>query len=109
MTNSEWRVLPGLRVLTDDLGMMIFVVAHIPLCAVIVALVSSPKERTRMLSRIGLCLFLVLHGLGHFLSSNDPNYEFQSALSDGLIYGGAVFGALYLLLYRQDLQYLKVL
>ena len=106
MANSEWRVLPGLRVISDDLGIMVFVIAHIPLFALIVALVASEKERMRLLSRIGLCVFLVLHGLLHFLSSNDPQYEFQSTLSDALIYGGAVFGAAYFLLYRRDLLFL---
>ena len=36
--------------------------------------------------------------MGHFLSSDDPNYEFSSILSLYLIFGGAVFGAGFLLL-----------
>ena len=98
MPSHEWRVLPLLRTLPDDVGMLTFVIGHVPLFAVIIALVASTVERTRTRVRVGISAFLVLHGLGHALTMGDPSYEFSSALSNALIFGGAAFGALYLLL-----------
>jgi len=98
MSNHEWRVLPLVRALPEDTGMLVFVAAHVPLFAVVIALVASSIPRTRTLSRIGVGSFLVLHGIGHALSVGHPGYEFASTLSQVLIFGGAVLGALFLLL-----------
>lgn len=98
MPNHEWRVLPLLKALPDEVGMVVFVAAHVPLFAAIIALVASLKPRTRTLSRRVLGGFLVFHGLVHALMVGTPNYEFTSTLSDALIFGGAAFGALFLFL-----------
>ncbi len=98
MTNHEWRVLPIVRMLSESTGEFVFVVGHIPLFAGIIALVASTAERTRRLSRIGLCAFLAVHGIGHALSMGDRSYEFAGPLSNGLIFGAAVFGGLFLVL-----------
>jgi len=98
MSNHEWRVLPLVRALPDDTGMLVFVAAHVPLFAAVIALVASSNPRTRTLSRVGLGFFLVLHGVAHAMSVGHPGYEFASTLSQVLIFGGAVFGALSLLL-----------
>ena len=50
--NHEWRVLPLLRSLPDELGTIVFVAVHIPIVAVVVALISSIRERTRVLSLV---------------------------------------------------------
>lgn len=98
MLNHEWRVIPLLQALPDETGLMIFVTAHIPLFAVLVALVSSTNSRTRQLTRIGLGLFLVVHGLLHILFYGHPAYEFSSMLSHGLIFGGSILGIVYVCL-----------
>jgi heme/copper-type cytochrome/quinol oxidase subunit 3 len=96
MQNHEWRVLPILRMLPDELGMAVFVVAHVPIFAILISLVASANVRVRSRSRFFISGFLVLHGLLHALFVNHPNYEFSSVLSNTLIFGGAVFGAIYL-------------
>lgn len=96
--NHEWRGLPLLGALPDETGMAVFIAAHVPLFAVLIALVASLEPRTRALSRLGIAAFLLVHGLLHTLSSGRPDYEFASALSHALILGGAAFGALYLAL-----------
>jgi hypothetical protein len=78
--------------------MMVFIAAHVPLFAVLVALVASTDGRIRELSRLGISTFLVVHGLLHALSVGEPTYEFSSLLSRLLIFGGALLGALYLVL-----------
>jgi hypothetical protein len=96
--NHEWRALPYFGMLPDPTAMMIFVLAHVPLFAVLAALVASPSPRTRALSRLVIAVFLVIHGLLHMLSMGKPVYEFGSVLSNLLIFGGSTFGALYLIL-----------
>ena len=102
VANHEWRVLPLLRALPDDIGMLVFVVSHIPIFMGLIALVSSPHSKTRALTRLGVSTFLVVHGLLHFLFVGCPNYEFSSLLSESLIFGGAGFGAGYLALEGRD-------
>lgn len=104
VANHEWRVLPLVRMLPDDLGMAVFVLAHVPIFAWLAWLVASSNPRTRILSRLIISGFLVFHALLHVLFRNHPNYEFPSALSHILIFGGAVFGALYLGFHARSLR-----
>ena len=60
--------------------------------------VASSNARTRTLSRLSICAFLLVHGLAHALSIGQATYEFSSTPSNLLIFGGSAFGALYLLL-----------
>lgn len=99
--NHEWRLLPLLRTLPDQVGMSAFVLAHVPLFAVLVALVSSEQVRVRAWSRLGMSLFLVAHAALHLWYSGDADYEFDSSLSQSLILGGAVLGALYVIVARR--------
>ena len=98
MANHEWRVLPFIRVLPDDIGMLVFVASHVPIFAGLFVLVASGNPRTRALTRLGVSAFLVIHGLLHFLFIGDPNYEFSSLISEILIFGGAALGIIYLAL-----------
>jgi hypothetical protein len=47
IVNHEWRLMPFIRTLPEETGMIVFVAAHIPVFAVLVALVSSKISRTR--------------------------------------------------------------
>ena len=98
VSNHEWRVLPLLQALPDETAEVVFIAAHVPLFAVLIALVASSDTRTRRFSRLGIGAFLFLHGLAHALSTGHAAYEFSSILSRLLIFGGAAFGALYLIL-----------
>ena len=98
MLNHEWRLMPIIRTLSDEMGMMVFVIVHIPIFAVLIALVSSKNSKTRRLTRIGIGLFLVLHGLLHVLFRDHPAYEFSSMYSNILIFAGSFMGIVYLVL-----------
>lgn len=98
MLNHEWRVIPIIRTLPDETGLIVFVAAHIPIFAYLVALVSSKNSRTRRMTRIGIGLFLLLHGLLHIFFKDHPAYEFSSIFSNILIFGGSVVGIIYLAL-----------
>lgn len=99
VANHEWRVLPLIRALPDELGMKVFLIAHVPLFAFVIAGIASPSRRFSNIARLTISSFLVLHGVLHYLFTNQPGYEFSSTLSNLLIFGGAGCGAIYLALF----------
>jgi Ca2+/Na+ antiporter len=105
IANHEWKVMPILRSLPEELGFNVFVLIHIPLFAVLIALISSNNSRLRKLSRLGVGVFLVIHAGLHVLFTGVDGYEFDSALSSLLIFGGAFVGGLYLLASYKDLRH----
>lgn len=96
--NHEWRGLPLLQGLPDETAMAVFVAAHVPLFAILIALVASTRPQVRHLSRLAIAVFLLLHGVLHAMSIGQAHYEFSSTLSNILIFGGSALGAAYLLL-----------
>ncbi len=105
IANHEWRIMPILRALPEQTGMSTFVLLHIPLFAVLVALVASNDERLRRLSRLGVSVFLLIHAGLHVWYANEADYEFASTLSNALIFGGALFGGLHLVTSFRDIRY----
>ncbi|NIL95063.1 MAG: hypothetical protein GTO71_11670 [Woeseiaceae bacterium] len=97
MTNHEWRVLPLLDGLKDSVGRITFVIAHVPIFAIVIASIASLNLRTRSMARDIASGFLVAHALLHFAFSGHSEYEFGSSLSSILIYGAALCGLLYFL------------
>ncbi len=97
MLNHEWRVLPITNWLSDENGKLVFLFLHIPIFSTIVALVASKNEKVMNGTRIGISIFLILHALLHILYMNAEGYEFNALSSNILIFGGAAFGALYLI------------
>ena len=98
MPNHEWRVLPLLRNLEDSVGQVTFILAHIPIFAVVIACVASLNLKTRSMARDIASGFLVVHALLHLAFTGHPAYQFDSVLSASLIYGAALCGLSYLLL-----------
>jgi hypothetical protein len=105
IANHEWRIMPILRSLPEQAGLNTFVLLHIPLFAVLIALVASNDERLRRLSRLGVSAFLLIHAGLHVWFANEAGYEFASAMSNALIYGGALVGGLYLVISFRDIRY----
>ncbi len=96
--NKEWLVLPLTSWLSDELGQSVFLLAHVPLYAVLTALIASRKETVRKRARFLISLFLIIHGILHLAFMSHEYYEFESIESGLLIYGGALCGAVYLFL-----------
>lgn len=101
---SKWafQSIALVSFLPEELGFNTFVLIHIPLFAVLVAVVSSNNSRLRKLSRLGVGVFLLFHAGLHVLFTNVDGYEFDSMLSSLLIFGGAFVGGLYLLASYKD-------
>ena len=95
MPNHEWRILPLLGATPDDIGFQIFLLAHVPIFAVVIALVASLNARIRIRTRIVVSAFLLAHGLLHAAFGAHPLYEFSSLSSEILIYGSAILGFVY--------------
>ena len=95
MPNHEWRVLPLLGSLSDATGEMTFLIAHIPIFALVIAFVASLNLKTRAMARDMASGFLIIHAILHYLFSGHPEYEFSAWLSSTLIYGAAICGATY--------------
>ena len=104
MPNHEWRVLPLTSWLSNEVGMMVFVIIHIPLFAILISLVSSTNDKVRTRSRLSIGIFLIIHSVLHALFMNHIDYEFSSALSNVLIFGGALLGLVYLFLEYREIQ-----
>ncbi|MCP5042335.1 MAG: hypothetical protein GY944_15020 [bacterium] len=100
--NHEWRLLPVLKTLPDSTGMWAFVAGHVPLIALVLAVVASLKPRMRSVSRRAVGGFACVHGLAHWLLMGDPAYEFASPLSNVLIFGAATCGAIFLVMEWKD-------
>ena len=100
--NHEWRVLPVFSSLPDDIAMQLFILAHVPLFAILIALIASDNPRIRDNSRIAISAFLLVHAVLHTLFIGEPEYEFSSTLSNVFIFGGGFFGAIYCGLEARD-------
>jgi hypothetical protein len=102
MRNNEWLVLPPTSWLPSEYGEAVFVWAHIPLFAILVAALSSLNIKTRQNTQLGFSIFMVVHGILHAAFMGHEKYEFGSVTSSVLIYAGAMCGALYLLLNKHS-------
>lgn len=95
MLNNEWRVFPLTSWLKEVVGRTVFVLMHVPLFAVLVALISSTDETIRNRTLFWLSAFFVFHGVLHAAFTIHKKYEFGSLQSNFLIFGAAICGLLY--------------
>jgi hypothetical protein len=98
----EWRVLPVTRFFPDDIGMMVFVLAHVPLFSWLAHVCWAQVASKRLLARRIFAGFCIVHVGLHWLFRNDPAYEFTGWLSNGLILGAGLAGALFLFMTLQE-------
>ncbi len=54
ISNHEWRVLPVVRALPVDLGILVFIASHVPILTGLLALLASSHPLTRALTRLGV-------------------------------------------------------
>ena len=95
MRAGEWRLLPVLRSLPDARGRDAFILAHVPLTAMLIWLAASPSAATRLWFQASVDAFLVIHVALHRVFVLHPDYDFHRPLSRGLILGAGAVGALH--------------
>ncbi|TAE17990.1 MAG: hypothetical protein EAZ95_05505 [Bacteroidetes bacterium] len=93
MTQKEWLMFPLTFFLKDEVGKVVFILAHIPLYVCIFWALSTPSEALIQ----GLDIFCIVHAGLHVLFLWHPQNRFTSFLSWFFIAGGGFWGALDLL------------
>lgn len=91
----EWRIFPGLSLLSDRAGFVIFLWAHLVLYGILFIYLFNPVYQDRLIS--GLSIFFVVHLALHLLFLRHPKNEFKDAHSWLLIAGAAFSGAMQVL------------
>ncbi|MEO0369060.1 MAG: DUF6713 family protein [Pseudomonadota bacterium] len=95
---AEWRLLFWLRALEDNAAYWWFLLLHVPLFFGFFVLAEHRNESLKNLFRLLVSGFLVVHALLHFGLSGSTDYQFSHWISNLLIYGAAVLGALHIFL-----------
>lgn len=96
--HSEWKLLYILRSLSEGLASSVFIAAHVPLFLLFFWLGHHPNRQVRLVFRAVVSSFLVVHAGLHLRLATAPQNEFHGALSEVLIYGAGLLGALYITL-----------
>lgn len=85
---KEWRIFPGLSLLSDTRGFVVFMLAHVPLFFWLLAMYESISQSFRM----GFDIFLMVHLGLHILFLKHPNNLFKDWISWSIIIGAAACG-----------------
>ena len=96
MTHAEWRLLPVLSGLPDEIARDTFVLLHIPLFVGVfwaLFLASWKQMAARIVSGL-----LIAHAIVHFLLSGHRFYTFVAPIETVTVYGAALSSAIYLAL-----------
>ena len=94
MTHHEWRLLPMLGGLNDDVARQVFVLLHIPIFFGLIWSLFLTSWR-QWAARI-FCVLLVIHGCAHFMLSGHEFYSFIPPIETITVYGAALSGIIYL-------------
>jgi hypothetical protein len=93
---KEWSIFPGLSMLSDKLGHIFFVFAHIPLFFFIYRQLTHSENTDAF--RKGLDIFMIVHLLLHILFLKHKKNEFKDWISWSIIIGAGVCGLVDLIL-----------
>jgi uncharacterized membrane protein (DUF106 family) len=85
---KEWRIFPGLSLLEDKAGMIVFIFLHLPLFYWFAYEISTSRQSFIT----GFSAFLIIHLLLHVLFLWHKSNEFKDWISWTIIIGAAVSG-----------------
>lgn len=86
----EWRIFPGLTLLSDKTGYIVFLFAHIPLFFWVFWQLSHASNPQSFIKAFDI--FFIIHMGAHLLLLRHRNNEFRDWISWVIIAGTAVFG-----------------
>ena len=89
MRCREWRILPGLSLLSDQVGMISFVFLHVPLFYWVLLEIQTNNEV--FVRRFDI--FLIVHFFLHIMFLLHKNNEFKDWISWSIISGAGLCGA----------------
>jgi hypothetical protein len=87
---KEWRMFPGLQLLSDKWGHILFVFAHIPLFFFVYWQLTYSESIEAF--RIGFDALMIIHLLLHLLFLKHKNNNFKDWISWSIIVGAGVCG-----------------
>lgn len=93
---TEWRIFPGLSLLSDERGRSVFMLAHLPLFTYLFTQISSTPDPSAFMR--GFSIFMIVHMLLHVLYLRHKNNAFKDVMSWSIIIGAAFCGAIELLM-----------
>lgn len=92
---KEWRIFPGLSLLSDKIGQVLFVFAHLPLFYFIFWRLTYSQNIEAFMK--GFNIFMIVHLLLHILFLKHKNNEFKDWISWSVIIGSGICGIIDLL------------
>jgi hypothetical protein len=87
---KEWRIFPGLSLLSDKIGQVLFVLAHLPLFYFIFWQLKYSQDIEAFMK--GFNIFMIVHLLLHILFLKHKNNEFKDWISWSVIIGSSLCG-----------------
>lgn len=93
---EEWDLLYILRSMETDPARSSFILLHIPLFAGLFFVTWNQNERVRLISQVGLDLFMIIHAILHYRLSSSPEYQFEPIIETITVYGAAIVAAAHL-------------
>lgn len=87
---KEWRILPGVSLLSDKVGQLVFLFAHIPLFILVFYQLAFISDIGGFIKGFGI--FMIIHTILHLLFLKHKNNEFKDWISWILIIGAGIFG-----------------
>jgi hypothetical protein len=87
---KEWRIYPGLSLLSNKAGQLIFVFAHIPLFFLVMYQIAYNTNNQAFIK--GVNIFLMVHAVLHLFYIKHKNNEFKDGISWTLIITPGLFG-----------------
>jgi hypothetical protein len=86
----EWRIFPGLSLLSDKIGHVFFVFAHLPLFYFVFWQLTYSKDIEAFMK--GFNIFMIVHLLLHILFLKHKNNEFKDWISWSILIGSGLCG-----------------
>jgi hypothetical protein len=88
----EWRIFPGLSLLNDKLGHIVFVFLHIPLFFFVFWQLKHSQDLEAFIK--GVDIFMIVHVGLHIVFLKHKNNEFKDWISWTIIMGAGLCGLL---------------
>ncbi|GAA4279159.1 DUF6713 family protein [Aquimarina mytili] len=93
---KEWRIFPGLSMLSDKIGHIVFLFLHIPLFYFVFWKLTQSKDAEVFI--YGFNIFMIVHLVLHILFLKHKNNEFKDWISWSIIIGAGLCGIIDLLI-----------
>jgi|SRR5690606_648757 len=93
---KEWRIFPGLSMLSDKVGHIVFLFLHIPLFYFVLWKLTHSQDLEAFM--YGFNIFMIVHLGLHILFLKHKNNEFKDWISWSIIIGAGICGLIDLII-----------